>query len=204
MIDGIINSMISRNILKKNVNDNSIDFAVIADNSINELINNTVLKKFADQQLSDLLNKFDKNRYYISNEYNFKNNMVRFYKSFYLEASKLMNISDFSNLMIGQDCDGIIINLINDSKAKSSDIINIISNAKIKNVIIRYVDKPFNGIAKDRLYSLFAAKYLMDNKKEVSDTVKLVLPSYIEDSANEVNKYLKSVYDKAKCYNFSL
>lgn len=202
MIDGIINSMISRNILKKNVNDNSIDFAVIADNSINELINNTVLKKFADQQLSDLLNKFDKNRYYISNEYNFKNNMVRFYKSIYLEASKVMNISDFSNLMVGQDCDGIIINLINDSKLKSSDIINILSNAKIKNVIIRYVDKPFNGIAKDRLYSLFAAKYLMDNKKEVSDTVKLVLPSYIEDSANEVNKYLKSVYDNAKCYNF--
>ena len=201
VIEGMISSMISRNLLKKNVNDNSIDFAVIADNSINELINNTVLKKFADQQLSDLLNKFDKNKYYISNEYNFNNNMVRFYKSIYLEASKVMNVSDFSNLMVGQDCDGIIINLINDSKAKSSDIIEVISNAKIKNLIIRYVDKPFNNIAKERLYSLFAAKYLMENKKEVSDTVRLVLPSYIEDSTSEVNKYLKSVYDNARVYN---
>ena len=104
--------------------------------------------------------------------------------------------------MVGLDCDGIIINLINDAKLKPSDIINIISNSKVKNIIIRYVEKPFNTIAKDRLYSLFAAKYLMDNKKEVSDSVKLVLPSYIEDSANEVNKYLKRVYDNAKCYNY--
>ena len=88
------------------------------------------------------------------------------------------------------------------SKVKSSDVITVISNAKIKNIIFRYLEKPFNGIAKERLYSLFAAKYLMDNKKEVSDSVKLVLPSYIEDSANEVNKYLKSVYDNAKCYNY--
>ena len=201
-VEKIVDSMISKNILKKNLNDNTIDFAVIADDSINELINNIILKKYSEYPLSDLLDKFDKNKYYISNEYNFNNNMVRFYRSIYLEASTLVQLSDLSSLMAGKECDGLLINLINDNRLKVSQIVEVLNRSNLKNIIIRYTDKNFSVMAKERLYSIFAANYLLDSKKEVSDSVKLVLPSYIEDSSTEVNNYLKSIYSEAKCYNF--
>ena len=201
-IENTVELMISKNLLKKNINDNTIDFAVIADDSINELINGVIVKRFAEHRLSDLLNKFDKNKYYISNEYNFKNNMVRFYRSIYLESSTFVQLSDYSSLMAGFECDGLLINLINDNKLKASQIPELLTKSTSKNIIVRFTDKMFNDSAKDRLYSIFAAKHLLESKKEVSDSVKLVLPSYIEDSSNEIDSYLKSIFANSKCYNF--
>ena len=199
-IEAIVDKLISKNILKQNVNDNTIDFAIIADSEVNVLINDIIIQKYSNFNVSELLTKFDSNRFYVSNQYNFEKKMVRFCKTIYIESSTLMNLTDLAGLFIGVEADGLVINLINDCSATQSDIRDILNNTQYKNVIVRYSDKNISKIALDKIKRYFAAKQLIASSR-ISDSVKNALPVLIADLYEEIGKYLNDFYKDARCIN---
>lgn len=199
-----INELIEKKVLKRNLNDGSIDFAVVADDSINKLVSDTAELKFSNIDLGKVFSEFDKNKYEISHEYNFKNQMVRYYKTIYLEASKLIAFNNL-NFLVEEELkkeffDGLIINLINDIKITKKQIIDIFKNNN-PNIIVRYVK---NDISKEvivKMKEVLAAKYICNDKKNLSDNAVKTLPLLIEDMTNEINQYLRDIYSNASILN---
>lgn len=193
-----ITSMIDSNILKRNINDNTIDFSVIADNQFLKMLDENIESKFAFESLSKLLNDFNQHKYFVSNKYNFKNKMVRFFRAEFVEASVLNNLNNLDVYFSKEFSDGLIINLINDINLTQKEIKNLLAKFNKINVIVRYHDSlmPLNIIKK--LKRLFSAKNLLLISNTLSDDVKNALPIFINDEMIELNNFLDEYNENAK------
>lgn len=200
----IIDDLIERNILKKNINDSSIDFAIITDDELNVLLNTIADTRFSSFDLGKKLSEFDFNRYCFSNEYNFKNKMVRFYKSIYLEASKITELSSLKKLyedtINTEFSDGLLINLINDNNIAEEKILEIINKNEC-NIIIRYI--PFNifNDVFNIIQRVLSAQFIINNSKNISETASKSLPLLIDDLSDEISNYLSEKYNAAISLN---
>ena len=202
----LINKLISKNILRQNINDNSIDFSVIPGSEINKLLEDVIATKLSSIDLSDLLVMFDKNKYFISNKYNFEYKMTRFYKSIYIENSKFINLSNLNNLNNDEECDGLLINLINDASLRKDDILSLLKKND-GNIIVRFGKNPINKNIIEKLKKLYAAQLVLKSDKKLSDDLKNALPLYIEDLCEEINIYLVEYNKNTYClnkYDFSI
>lgn len=196
----LINNLIEKKILKTNMNDGSIDFAIIADKKINKLIAETAELKFADIDLGKYLTANNKNKYEVSNEYNFNTKMVRYYRTIYLEASKLVQFNSLNSIVDSENntefSDGLLINLINDIGVKRDDIKAILNNST-ENIIIKYLSSNLDKNLINKVKELSAVKLLLGDKKNLSESAEKTLPLLVEDMTDEINTYLLDTYSKA-------
>ncbi|MFA7032277.1 MAG: hypothetical protein WC201_01780 [Bacilli bacterium] len=192
-IERTIEELISEKLLTKNINDNSIDFDIIADSEINELINKALISSVGSEPLSVLLSKFDKNRYTISNKYNYEFAMTRYFYTIYLECSKFKQLSKLSSLFSGIEADGLIVDLIDDSGITINEIQQILladDTTWATRIIVRLHTSPFNNWALNKLKSYFAIRELLDNKKGISESALETLKTSQESLQEELNAYL--------------
>ena len=200
----IIDELIAKKALKKNVNDGSIDFALIADNQLTKAIEDIVELRYLDIDLGRQLTEFDRNKYEFSNEYNFNYKMIRYYRKIYLEASKILYVGNLDNLyeveLENEYSDGLLINIINDCKASREEIERLV-NVSSCNIIVRFSKSMLDEIVVNKIKELAAAKYLVDNSSDFSDTAKKTLRLLVDDMSEEISIYLSNFYNKANLLN---
>ena len=200
IIENSINDLIKDNILKQNINNNSIDFSILPDVEINKIIDEIIESKITLLSLSDLLCSFDKDKFYLSNKYNFEFKMTRFYRSIYLEASKFKSLNDLDILFENLICDGLIIHLINDIKLTKNEIVSKLNISK-GNIIVKYNTSLINKKIIFKIRKLYASKYLLNSKEKISNDIFNLLPLYIDDLTEEINNYLTAYNNSAICFN---
>lgn len=194
----IIISLINANVLKRNINDDSVDFSVITDNQLLILLDDTFSSKFGYESVGKLLNEFNEEKYFVSNQYNYENKMVRYFRAEYIEASVLENLNSL-DVYFGQEfSDGLIINLINDTGITQKRVREILENLRYKNVIIRFTDKMIPSFIIKKIRRLFAAKNLLLDSSALSEDAKNALPKYIDDELIEINSFLREFTSKYK------
>lgn len=197
----LISNLLNRKVLKKNINDDSIDFAIIADKQIIKMINETSELRFNNINIGKMLSLYDKNKYEISNEYNFNHKMVRYFKVIYLEASKIVQLSSLDSMVSEELCDefsdGLLINLINDLKISQEQVKELLDKSE-GNIIIRYIADNINKSVINKVKDLSASKYLCENKKLLSDNAIKTLPLLVEDMTDEISTYLYDLYLNAR------
>jgi hypothetical protein len=198
----IINPLIENNILKRNINDDSIDFAIIADDEINKMINNESELRFNNIDLSQCLTEINPNKYEFSNKYNFSYHMVRFFKIIFLETSKLYHLNSFDGIFDEyfhkEVFDGLIINLINDAKFSQEQIRNILTNSK-PNIIVKYVSTGIDKEVVSKIKNLLSSRYLLSKGNNFSESVVKALPILIDDLTEELNVFISNKYGNARC-----
>ena len=193
-----ITSLINANILKRNINDNSVDFSVITDNQLLTILDDTFNSKYGSESVSKLLNEFNKEKYFVSNQYNYENKMVRYFRAEYVEASVLVNLNTLDVYFSQEFSDGLIINLVNDIGITKSKAKEILENLGYKNLIIRFTDKIIPAFVIKKIRRLFAAKNLLLDSSSLSDDAKNALPEYVEDELAEINSFLHEFTSKYK------
>lgn len=198
-ISDTISRLIEKSLLKENVNDRSIDFAVIADKDINQLIDTTVTSQCSAVSTGVLLTELSDERYCVSNKYNFEKCMTRFYRVLYLEASKLVKLNSVDSILLQEECDGLIINLINDDNLKPADVQEQAKKFGKTNLIIRFLKDNVAKKIENKARKIFAAKYIIKNIKNIGESAKNSLPIYIEDLSYEVRKYLRTIFRDSEC-----
>lgn len=197
-IKKVIASMIDSNILKRNVNDNTLDFSVIADNQFLKMLDENIKSKFAFESLSKLLNDFNQRKYFVSNKYNFKNKMVRFFRAEFIEASVLSNLNNLDVYFSKEYSDGLVINLINDINLTQKEIKNLLTKFDKVNVIVRYHDRSIPSNIIKKLKRLVSAKNLLLISNTLSDDMKKALPIFIDDEMIELNDFFDEYNEDAK------
>ncbi len=200
-IELLIEKLISKNYLRQNINDSSIDFALITDDDLNAMIDSVSINRFANVEVSKLLSSFDLNKYYFSTKYNFQYKMVRYYSSIYLEASKFESLNDFNILLESNSSDGLLINLINDLPITQSIIKSKLVSHNYNNIIVRYSTHGLSKNVVDKLRKLFAVRYIIETEKKISDVSINSLKLLHDDLTEELNKYLKEFHRNSKSFN---
>jgi len=196
--------LIRKNILKRNIN-NTYDFEIIADSYLNKMISEVIETKYANAEVSTLLSKYDKTKYFVSHEYNFNYKMTRFYKVIYIEASKILLLSSLDDYYEGQVkndfCDGIIFDIINDIELTKENIKDLLKK-NASNIIIRINKKNIDRYVIDKIKMIFAAQELIQTKARSFSTGAInAMSILIDDVKNQVHTYLDDYFKNALCFN---
>lgn len=202
-IKNIVEELISANILKRSVTNNVIDFDVLADNDLNKLLENIITSKISYESESEILSKFDSDRYIVSNKYNFEFSMTRFFYAVYLSSAEFKQLKSFNLLLKESKADGIIINLINNEESTIDDIISVLNkneSEEVYRIIVRLNEKKINTEVIYKLRRLCASRILLDDKN-LSDAVREILKTSIDDITSEINDYLKNYHLNSICLN---
>ena len=199
-----IEELISANILKRSVANNTIDFDVLADNELSKLIESVITSKISYESESELLSRFDTDRYVVSNKYNFEFSMTRFFYTVYLNSSELKHLKSFNILLKESKADGIIINLINNDASTVEDIIDVLNNDESHEafrVIVRLNPKKISEDVLYKLRRIYASVALLEGKNNLSEPAKEALRISIDDISSELNEYLKDYHLHSVCLN---
>lgn len=169
-----------------------VNFSSIADANLSEKINKYIETKMINKTINELINYFNKEKYVVSNRYNFEFEMTRYFKCLYLESSVLENINDLS--LIGKDvfADGLVINLINDLNLDDISIQKML-NQKSNNetVIIRKSNNEISDFVINKFKLYYAANQILDSQDLDAIQVKS-LELLIDDLNIELVRYLKN------------
>ena len=196
----LIENLISLKCIKKNINNNCYDFAIIADNEVNNFIEDLIATKYSGNTISELLNQHYTNQYFISSKYNFEYQMTRYCKGIYLETSKFLMLSDLSVYNKAYVCDGLVINLINDNNSNAIEVSKHIKKLNCKNIIARYKSYNFPSEILNNIRKIFAIKELTTRNK-LDDTTKSLLHEMLQDLDGETKDYLNYFYIDADILN---
>lgn len=193
-VELIIEELIHKGILKRSITDGAIDFDVMADAELNKLLESTIATKLFNQSNSDLLNQFSQNQYFISNRYNFEKKMVRYFSALYLDTIQFKQLASFDSLFNNCAGDGLVVNLINIDKSSEDEIVDILKERKASRIVVRFSKEAIDSEAFGKLKRIFAAKILLENKKELSSVLQESLNILIADTTKEINLYLEKYF----------
>ena len=195
----VIDSLIARNYLKQSINNNILDFAVIADKSTNDLIETIIIQKYSKCSIADLLNEFDSKRFVVSNKYNFEYKMTRYYKAKYMDYFSLSKIRKMETLFATEECDGLVLDLVSDKDLSRAEIEEIVKKCPT-NIIIRYNSIPLDNKFVYAIKQYSASKYLLAQDK-ISNDFKSSLSLLKNDLYAEIMNYISSYIKRSRIYS---
>lgn len=188
-----ISILIEKGILKESLVDKSIEFLPLMSNELNDKIAKTTYHKGSDGLLQ-FLTEINLQKYIVSNEYNFKYKMTRYFESVFFSLSNLTNVDDFSYLLSEYDSDGLVINLYNDLEEDSKSIIDSIEKkCSHLPIMFNHILKPFSNDFVNKTIILEKISKLLKSGEKFSENDVASLETYKEILKNEVCDFLKII-----------
>lgn len=133
----IINSLIGRHLLRRNLLNNLLSFSSSNSKNIDENIEVLTKTKFKNIKYSEILDKINDKRFIIPRRYNEENKITRFFNIIFMEEKEFINLYNFDYYFENKYCDGIVINLLT-STLSELDIINKMKCINDPRVVVRW------------------------------------------------------------------
>ena len=159
-----INKLIDKSIIKRRKITNELDFTNIYNRELSKEIKRLSENQFYDINIKDLINEVETKKYSLPRRYNEEFKITRFFDNVYMTEEELLSIKNLDILFESNYCDGVIINLIRDSRNVQSiiDHFNELNNDRIVLRIPKTIF-PKNIISLLREYK--SIEYLLNNKE---------------------------------------
>ena len=112
----IIDDLVERSIIKRKKITNELDFATIYNREISKEIKRLSESDYYDIDIKETLNEIINPTYSLPRRYNEEYKITRFFSNVFMNERELTALGKFDILFEKNYCDGMIINLIRDSR----------------------------------------------------------------------------------------
>lgn len=186
-----LNSLIEKSILKRKKITDELDFATIYNREITREIKRLSDSDFYDINIKDTLNEIIPLTYSLPRRYNEEYKITRFFANTFMEEKEILSLKRFNMLFEDIYCDGIIINLIRESR-NIYDLKKYFRSINSDNVILRVPKNIFPKSIVSLLRDYKAIQYLLkkfEDKDEISNELSLIEKETIEVIKEQINIY---------------
>lgn len=199
-IQKVVNSLLDRHLLRRNLLNNLLSFALSNSKNIDEKIEVLSKTKFKNIKYSDVLDKINDKKFIVPRRYNEENKITRFFSVLFINEKEFVNLYNFDYYFENKYCDGIVINLINDSLSEK-DIIKKMKNINDPRAVVRWPNLPIDN----NLYQI-AMRYacLEDIKlnKDIDEISTEEINLLLEENEIDLLLLIDSYYNRTnKFYN---
>lgn len=228
-VEKIIEDLINKHYLRKNILNNLISFALSNTKHIDEKIEILENTKFKNVNYSSVLNEINDKQYEIPRKYNEENKITRFFKVIYLSEKEFMALNNFDVYFENNFCDGLVLKIIR-QKLSTNEInnkIKTINNERIVAIpsedvpdilfkeLLRYSclkeisnEKAIDEITKEEL-ALLSEETIVDLRTLITslfkENQKLINSRYEIDNLNLLlSTILQNYYPKSPIFNNEL
>lgn len=196
-----VNKLIEKSIIKRKKITNDLDFTTIYNRELSKEVRKLSESQFSDINIKDTIKEILGNNYSLPRRYNEQFKITRFFYNIYMSEEELLSINNFDLLFENNYCDGIVINLIRDSR-NAQYIKDYFRNIDNDRVVLKLPKTIFPKTIISLLKEYKSINYLIYNennkddlvnelelmKKEVVELLEEQLKEYF--SANNIQEYI--------------
>ena len=189
----IINKLIDKSIIKRRKITNELDFTNIYNRELSKEIKKLSENQFYDINIKDLINEVETKKYSLPRRYNEEFKITRFFDNIFMAEEELLSIKNLDILFENNYCDGVIINLIRDSRNVQS-IIDHFSELNNDRVVLRIPKTIFPKNIVSLLREYKSIEYLINNKEneEANSELSLIKKETLEVLEEQISVYFSS------------
>lgn len=189
-----INNLIEKSIIKRKKITNELDFATIYNRELSKEIKRLSDSDFYDINIKESLNEIMNATYSLPRRYNEEYKITRFFTNMFMNENELLSLNKFDILFEETYCDGIIINLIRDSRniQEIRDYFNKVNDEK---VILRIPKTLFPKTIISLLRDYKAIEYILskfNSKDEINNELELIKKETVEAINEQINMYFSN------------
>lgn len=186
-----INNLIEKSIIKRKKITDELEFSTIYNRELSKEVKRLVENKFYDINIKDILNEVINKSYCLPRRYNEEYKITRFFKNIYLSEKELLTFSDFGLILENEYCDGIIINLIRESR-NIQEIREHFSKIDNNKVVLSIPKTIFSKNLINILKEYKAINYMIKENNgddEIETELNLMLKETVEAIEEQVTLY---------------
>lgn len=191
--EATINKLIDKSIIKRRKITNEIDFTNIYNRELSKEIKRLSETQFYDINIKDLINEVETKKYSLPRRYNEEYKITRFFDNIYMTEEELISIKNLDILFEDNYCDGIIINLIRDSR-NVQEIIDHFNDLTNDRIVLRIPKTIFPKNIVSLLREYKSIEYLINNKEndESNNELYLIKKETLEVLIEQISNYFSS------------
>ncbi len=189
-----IENLIEKSIVKRKKITNEIDFSTIYNREISKEIKRLSESEFYDIDIIGTLNEIINPIYSLPRRYNEEFKITRFFSNIFMNERELISLSKFDLLFEKKYCDGIVINLIRESR-NIQEIRDYFSKKNNEQVVLKIPKTIFPKTIISLLREYRAVEYLIlnsNNKDEIGNELELIKKENIEAINEQVKLYFSN------------
>lgn len=186
----IVNKLIDKSIIKRRKITNEIDFTNIYNRELSKEIKRLSENQFYDINIKDIINEVETKKYSLPRRYNEEYKITRFFDNVYMTEEELLSINNLDILFENNYCDGIIINLIRDSR-NVQNVIDHFNDLKNDRIVLRIPKTLFPKTIVSLLREYKSIEYLINNKEndESNNELSLIKKETLEVLIEQISNY---------------
>ena len=192
--DEIINKLIEKSIIKRKKITNEIDFTTIYNRELSKEIKRLSEEQFYDLNVKDTINEIISKTYSLPRRYNDEFKITRFFSNIFMTEEELLSIKNLDILFENNYCDGVIINLIRDSR-NIQDVKDYFKRCDNDRIILKVPKTIFPKAIISLLREYKSIGYLInnsDNKDESNNELDLMKKETIELLKEQLTSYFSN------------
>lgn len=201
MYESTINKLIDKSVIKRKKITNDLDFTTIYNRELSKEVKKLSESQFTDINIKDTIKEILGNNYSLPRRYNEQFKITRFFYNVYMSEDELLAINNFELLFENIYCDGIVINLIRDSR-NAQEIKDHFKNIDNDLVVLKLPKTIFPKTIINLLKEYKSIDYLIYNenskddlvnelemmKKEIIELLEVQLNDYFSD--DNIQEYI--------------
>lgn len=186
----IVNKLIDKSIIKRRKITNEIDFTNIYNRELSKEIKRLSENQFYDINIKDIINEVETKKYSLPRRYNEEYKITRFFDNVFMTEEELLSINNLDILFENNYCDGIIINLIRDSR-NVQNVIDHFNDLKNDRIVLRIPKTLFPKTIVSLLREYKSIEYLINNKEndESNNELSLIKKETLEVLIEQISNY---------------
>lgn len=207
----IINKLIDKHYLRKNLLNNLLSFALSNTKQIDEAIELYKKTKFKNIRYDEYADEVNEQRFVIPRKHNEINKIVRFYKVTFLNETEFFALKSLNYYFENNYCDGLVVYLLRD-KYNPADILNKVNELHDLRLIVKYPNSRIDKIFYNSIVRYACLKEVKKQKgldeitqseidlllQETESDIKTLIDKYFVDNCN-----FSSIYE-GNCKSFNL
>lgn len=210
----MIDELVDKSILKRRKITDELEFTTVYNRELSKEIKRLADTQFVDVNVRDIINEIIPKRYSLPRRYNEQFKITRFFLNVFISEEQLLNMNNFDILFEDNYCDGIILNLIRESRniqnirehfariGSSNVVLEIPKTIFPKNIAMWLREyKSINELLSDKNLGSEASSELELILKETTDTLEEQISLYY--SSDNIQEYLYKNNIEKKVNNIS-
>lgn len=209
-----IDELVDKSIFKRRKITDELEFTTVYNRELSKEIKRLADTNFVDMNVRDIINEIIPKSYSLPRRYNEQFKITRFFLNVFISEEQLLNMNNFDILFEDNYCDGIILNLIRESRniqnirehfariGSSNVILEIPKTIFPKNIAMWLREyKSINELLSDKNLGSEANSELELILKETTDTLEEQISLYY--SSDNIQEYLYKNNIEKKVNNIS-
>lgn len=197
----IIETLIDKRFLRKNILNNLLSFALSNTKQIDELVEINKKSKFKNINYSDVLDSINPKKFLLPRKYNEENKITRFFKIIFMDEKKFMDLKSLNYFFEQNYCDGLVIYLLKD-KLTASKINGKIAELNNPRLIVTVP----RGQIEPEFYSLilnYACLNEVRQQKGIDEITANEIQLLLDETNSDIDKLVEQYFIQESA-NYSL